>query len=119
MKKQRKLKIKLTEGVSIKNLRIGKGAKAKLGKKVSIRYAGRLKYSNVVIHCSAPGEASEFTLGDGEVIRGIEIGVIGMKVGAKRRIWCPSKTAFGPKGSPPLIPSNAAVVYDVELMEVV
>lgn len=119
LKKQRKPKLKLSEGVMIKNLRVGKGAKAKLGKMVSICYEGRLKHSKQVIDRSSSGEAVEFTLGRGEVIRGMDIGIIGMKVGAKRRIWCPSKTAYGSKGSPPSIPSNAAVVYDVELMEVV
>lgn len=61
------------------------------------------------------GAGFSFNLGRGEVIRGWDIGVVGMKVGSKRRITCPPQVAYGTKGAPPTIPSNATLVFDVEL----
>lgn len=61
------------------------------------------------------GEGFKFLLGRGEVIRGWDIGVAGMKVGSKRRITCPPQMAYGAKGSPPVIPPNATLVFEVEL----
>lgn len=54
-------------------------------------------------------------MGRGEVIKAWDIGVAGMKVGSKRRITCPPHVAYGAKGSPPVIPGNATLVFDVEL----
>lgn len=65
---------------------------------------------------------SEFLLhmntGRGEVIQGWDIGVMGMKIGSKRRITCPPHVAYGAKGAPPQIPGNATLVFDVELRNV-
>lgn len=61
------------------------------------------------------GEGFRFNLGRGDVIRGWDIGIVGMKVGSKRRITCPANVAYGNKGSPPVIPGGATLVFDVEL----
>lgn len=105
----------LAGGVVIEDLRVGKGPEAKPGRKVSVYYEGRLKSNNKVFDSTKAGDGFQFALGRGEVIRGWDVGVAGMKVGSKRRITCPPNAAYGAKGAPPAIPSNATLVFDVEL----
>lgn len=105
----------LAGGLKIEDLRQGSGPDAKAGKKVKVYYTGRLKSNNKVFDSTQSGEGFKFLLGRGEVIRGWDVGVAGMKVGGKRRITCPPGMAYGAKGSPPVIPANATLVFDVEL----
>lgn len=96
----------------------GTGAEAKSGKKVKVNYVGRLQSNNKEFDSSKTGPGFGFSLGRGEVIRGWDVGVVGMKVGGKRRITCPPAMAYGARGSPPVIPANATLVFDVELKHV-
>lgn len=105
----------LVGGVAVEDLRPGKGPEAKPGKKVQVYYEGRLKSNNKVFDSTKAGQGFAFVLGRGEVIRGWDVGVAGMKVGGKRRITCPPNAAYGAKGSPPVIPPNSTLVFDVEL----
>lgn len=105
----------LAGGVIIEDIRVGKGPEAKPGRKVSVYYEGRLKSNNKVFDSTKSGNGFQFALGRGEVIRGWDIGVTGMKVGSKRRITCPPSVAYGNKGAPPAIPSNATLIFEVEL----
>lgn len=102
-------------GVKIEDIRVGNGPEAKPGKKVQVYYEGRLKSNNKVFDSSKQGNGFKFGLGRGEVIKGWDIGVAGMKVGGKRRITCPPHVAYGAKGSPPVIPPNSTLVFEVEL----
>lgn len=114
--KQQKPKEKtLQGGIKIEDIRVGKGPEAKPGKKVVVYYEGRLKSNNKVFDSTKSGAGFEFNLGRGEVIRGWDVGVAGMKVGSKRRIVCPPHMAYGAKGSPPVIPGNSTLVFEVEL----
>lgn len=108
----------LPGGLKIEDIRVGKGPEAKSGKKVQVFYEGRLQSNNKVFDSTKSGQGFQFQLGRGEVIRGWDQGVLGMKVGSKRRITCPPSFAYGAKGSPPIIPSNATLVFDVELRNV-
>lgn len=108
-------KKQLAGGVMIEDLRVGKGPEAKIGRKISVYYEGRLKSNNKVFDSTKSGDGFQFALGRGEVIRGWDVGIAGMKVGSKRRITCPPNVAYGNKGSPPVIPANATLVFDVEL----
>lgn len=109
----------LQGGVIIEDVKVGAGAEAKGGKKVLVYYEGKLKENNRIFDSTKIGPGFKFILGRGEVISGWDIGVAGMKVGGKRRITCPPKMAYGAKGSPPVIPPNSTLVFDVELKNVI
>lgn len=119
-KKQEKQprKVVLKGGVIVSDLKEGSGPTVKGGKFVQVYYEGRLKDNNKMFDSTTKGPGFSFRVGKGEVIKGWDIGVIGMKPGGKRRIVCPPGVAYGPKGSPPVIPPNATLVFDVELKKI-
>lgn len=105
----------LAGGVKIEDIRVGSGPEAKSGKRAQVYYEGRLKTNNKVFDSLKQGVPFKFGLGRGEVIKGWDVGVVGMKVGGKRRITCPPHMAYGARGSPPTIPPNSTLVFEVEL----
>ncbi|XP_011181873.2 39 kDa FK506-binding nuclear protein [Zeugodacus cucurbitae] len=105
----------ITGGVKIEDIRVGNGPEAKSGKRAQVFYEGRLKSNNKVFDSLKTGAGFKFGLGRGEVIKGWDVGVVGMKVGGKRRITCPPHMAYGARGSPPTIPPNSTLVFEVEL----
>lgn len=105
-------------GVKVHDLSAGSGPEAKQGKRVSVYYIGRLKSNNKTFDSMQKGNGFKFALGGGEVIKGWDVGVVGMKVGGKRRITCPAHMAYGARGHPPTIPPNSTLVFDVELKAV-
>ncbi|RZC33097.1 FKBP C domain containing protein [Asbolus verrucosus] len=111
-------KTTLKGGVVIQELKEGSGEVVKSGKFAHVYYEGRLKETNKVFDSTTKGPGFSFRVGKGEVIKGWDIGLVGMKVGGKRRIICPPNTAYGPKGSPPVIPPNSTLVFDVEIKKV-
>lgn len=104
-------------GVQIEEIKVGNGPFAKSGKFISVYYVGRLK-NGKKFDATTQGEGFKFRLGKGEVIKGWDVGIIGMKVGGKRRITIPPAMAYGAKGSPPVIPGNSTLVFEVELRNV-
>ncbi|XP_017054708.1 39 kDa FK506-binding nuclear protein [Drosophila ficusphila] len=108
----------LAGGVKIVDVLAGKGEEAKPGKRVSVYYNGRLQSNNKTFDSLLKGKPFKFSLGGGEVIKGWDVGVVGMKVGGKRRITCPPHMAYGARGAPPKIGPNSTLVFDVELKAV-
>jgi len=108
----------LSGNVKVEDVVVGKGDEAKSGKKVQVYYEGRLKTNNKVFDSSKQGNGFKFKLGAGDVIKAWDVGVQGMKVGGKRRITCPPHMAYGARGSPPVIPPNSTLVFEVELKKV-
>uniref|UniRef100_A0A1B6C3V3 peptidylprolyl isomerase n=1 Tax=Clastoptera arizonana TaxID=38151 RepID=A0A1B6C3V3_9HEMI len=106
----------LEGGVIIQDLKVGIGAMAKNGKQVSVYYTGYLKGSNKIFDSITQSNGFQFKLGRGEVIKGWDVGVVGMKVGGKRIITCPPDSAYGSKGSPPNIPPNSTLIFDIEMI---
>ena len=100
------------------DLTVGTGAEAKDGDKVKVNYTGRLLKTNFTFDTSVGKKPFDFQLGKGGVIKGWDIGVVGMKVGGKRKLTIPSKLGYGDSGSPPKIPGKATLVFDVELLSV-
>jgi FKBP-type peptidyl-prolyl cis-trans isomerase len=97
---------------------VGTGAEAKDGSTVKVHYTGTLKNGTKFDSSRDRNEPFEFTLGKGQVIRGWDQGVVGMKVGGKRKLVIPSELGYGDKGSPPKIPPKATLLFDVELISV-
>ena len=97
---------------------VGKGATAVAGKMVKVNYIGKLVNGKQFDASCDRGEAFDFALGAGQVIKGWDQGVAGMKVGGIRRLIIPSSLGYGAAGAGGAIPGGAALVFDVELLEV-
>jgi FKBP-type peptidyl-prolyl cis-trans isomerase len=104
--------------LKIDDVKVGTGAEAKPGQKVTVHYRGTLTDGTQFDASYDRGDPFTFTLGAGEVIKGWDQGVAGMKVGGKRKLTIPGNLGYGPNGSPPKIPPNATLLFDVELLKV-
>ena len=103
----------------VQDVIVGTGAEAKSGDSVTVQYVGVLFANGKEFDSSwKGGEPFTFDLGSGGVIAGWDQGVEGMKVGGRRRLIIPAELAYGAAGSPPSIPANAALVFDVDLVSV-
>lgn len=110
--------VTLPSGLKYQELTVGPGAEATNGKRVSIHYTGRLTNGEKFDSSLDRGQPLEFTLGAGEMIAGFDAGVLGMKVGGKRKITLPPDLAYGAAGRPPVIPPNSTLIFDLELVDV-
>ena len=96
----------------------GAGREAKTGDVVSVHYTGTLTDGTVFDSSRKRGSPFDFALGQGRVIKGWDQGVLGMKVGGKRKLTIPADLAYGAKGFPPVIPPNSTLMFEVELLSV-
>jgi FKBP-type peptidyl-prolyl cis-trans isomerase len=111
--------VELPSGLKYEDEKVGDGEEAKTGDTVEVHYTGRLADTGEEFDSSLNrGEPFKFKLGEGEVIKGWDEGVVGMKVGGKRKLTIPANLGYGEEGSPPKIPRNATLVFDVELLRV-
>ena len=101
--------------VGVEDVVVGAGAEAAEGSRCTMSYTGRLAGSGAQFD-AAP--RFTFTLGGGEVIKGWDAGVAGMRVGGSRVLRVPSKLGYGKRGSSPEIPPDADLVFDVKLLSV-
>jgi FKBP-type peptidyl-prolyl cis-trans isomerase FkpA len=96
----------------------GTGDLAKAGDRVSVHYVGTLTDGTKFDSSRDRNQPFQFVLGQGQVIKGWDQGVAGMKVGEKRKLTIPPAMAYGPQGRPPKIPPNSTLVFEVELLAV-
>jgi FKBP-type peptidyl-prolyl cis-trans isomerase len=110
---------KVVSALSKEDQKVGTGPAAVAGDKVRVHYTGTLLDGTKFDSSRDRNEPFEFTLGQGMVIKGWDEGVAGMKKGGKRKLTIPSDMAYGKRGSPPVIPPDAPLLFDVELVEIV
>jgi FKBP-type peptidyl-prolyl cis-trans isomerase FkpA len=102
----------------IEDLVVGAGAEAIHGKLVSVHYTGWLTDGKKFDSSKDRGQPFQFPVGRGQVIRGWDEGVQGMKVGGKRKLTIPPDLGYGAQGAGGVIPPNATLVFEVELLGV-
>ena len=105
-------------GLKVEDLLEGEGAVAAAGQQVVVHYTGWLTDGRKFDSSHDRAEPFDFALGRGHVIRGWDEGVAGMKVGGKRRLTIPPHLGYGARGAGGVIPPNAALVFEVELLEI-
>jgi FKBP-type peptidyl-prolyl cis-trans isomerase FkpA len=110
--------VKTDSGLQYWEIRVGNGEVAKEGSHVRVHYSGWLTTGKKFDSSVDRGQPFDFTIGNGEVIKGWEEGVAGMKVGGKRQLRIPPELGYGADGSPPDIPANATLIFDVQLLGV-
>jgi FKBP-type peptidyl-prolyl cis-trans isomerase FkpA len=108
----------MADTLKITDHQLGTGTEAKAGNTVSVHYTGTLTDGSKFDSSLDRKQPFVFKLGAGQVIKGWDQGIAGMKVGGKRRLEIPPEMGYGARGFPPVIPANAKLIFEVELLEV-
>jgi FKBP-type peptidyl-prolyl cis-trans isomerase FkpA len=110
--------VSAASGLQYWDIKKGSGKLAQAGKTVSVHYTGWLTDGKEFDSSRDVGDPIQFQLGTGQVIKGWDEGIAGMKVGGKRQLRIPPALGYGARGFGSSIPPNATLVFDVELMDV-
>ncbi len=110
--------VKTDSGLQYWDIKLGLGPFAKAGDHVKVHYTGWLTTGKKFDSSVGTNQPFDFTLGQSEVIKGWDEGIVGMKVGGKRQLRIPPDLAYGAAGHPPQIPENATLIFDVQLVAV-
>lgn len=103
------------QSMDVQTLKQGSGEPAKTGDTVSVHYTGTLINGTKF---DSRGQPFEFTLGQNRVIQGWELGVLGMKVGEKRKLTIPPELGYGDRAVGAVIPANSTLIFEVELLAI-
>jgi FKBP-type peptidyl-prolyl cis-trans isomerase len=110
--------VKTDDGLQYWDIKVGTGEVAKNGDHVKVHYTGWLTTGKKFDSSVDAHQPFDFTIGKGEVIKGWDEGIAGMKVGGKRQLRIPPELGYGAAGSPGAIPPNATLIFDVQLLAV-
>jgi FKBP-type peptidyl-prolyl cis-trans isomerase len=102
----------------IVDVKVGAGPAVKAGDVVVVHYVGKLAGGKVFDSSKARGQPFEVTVGRGRVIKGWDVGLVGMQAGGVRQLAIPSDEAYGARGVPPLIPPQAKLFFEIELLQI-
>lgn len=105
-------------GLKYEDTVTGEGAEAAAGQKVSVHYTGWLENGSKFDSSKDRNDPFQFNLGAGQVIRGWDEGVQGMRVGGTRKLTIPAELGYGARGAGGVIPPNATLIFEVELLEI-
>jgi FKBP-type peptidyl-prolyl cis-trans isomerase len=108
----------VSDDLKIETLKEGAGREARVGDDVTVHYVGTLTSGTKFDSSRDRGEGFTFSLGAGQVIKGWDQGVAGMKVGEMRRLTIPASLGYGKRGYPGVIPPDSTLVFEVELLSV-
>jgi peptidylprolyl isomerase len=109
---------KTADGLQYWDIKVGTGAAATAGHSVNVHYTGWLTNGTKFDSSVDRGQPFTFNLGAGQVIKGWDEGVAGMKIGGKRQLRIPPELGYGSRGAGGVIPANATLIFDVELLSV-
>jgi len=104
--------------ITIEDQEPGSGKEAKDGNRVEIHYTGTFPDGTQFDSSLGRNQTFKFNLGAGQVIKGFDMGILGMKVGGKRKITIPPEFGYGIRGAGTVIPPNQTLVFEVELLDV-
>ncbi len=110
--------MKTASGLEYEEIQAGTGAQATPGKTVRVHYTGKLTNGKVFDSSIPRGQPIEFKLGAGRVIKGWDEGIALMKEGGKARLTIPPQLGYGERGAGGVIPPNATLIFEVELVSV-
>ena len=110
--------VKTASGLQYWDIKVGIGDVATAGSRVKVHYTGWLETGKKFDSTVEARQPYSFTLGKGEVIKGWDEGIEGMKVGGKRQLRIPPELAYGEDGHAPQVPPNATLIFDVQLLAV-
>jgi FKBP-type peptidyl-prolyl cis-trans isomerase len=111
--------VKTDSGLQYWDIRLGNGETAKEGSRVRVHYTGWLPNGKKFDSSVDAGTPFDFRIGNGEVIKGWEEGITGMRVGGKRQLHIPPSLAYGAEGTPDgSIPPNATLIFDIHLLAI-
>jgi FKBP-type peptidyl-prolyl cis-trans isomerase len=108
---------KTASGLEYWDIKVGTGAVAQTGQHVKVDYTGWLTNGKKFDSSVGTGQPYELMLGAGQVIKGWDEGIVGMKVGGKRQLRIPPDLAYGEKGFSTVIPPNSTLIFDVRLVD--
>ncbi|UZQ53830.1 FKBP-type peptidyl-prolyl cis-trans isomerase [Trichothermofontia sichuanensis B231] len=110
--------VTLPSGLQYEDLRVGDGPSPQPGDRVTVHYTGTLTNGKQFDSSRDRGRPFQFTIGVGQVIKGWDEGVASMKVGGRRKLIIPSELGYGSRGAGGVIPPDATLVFDIELLAV-